>query len=295
MSDGNPFDPTQYYRFFNSIVGTNFTLAIGDNSTSPSDPSLTAVLAFPSENWQLFFDSGVYFIRNYDYGSKYQMGVTEGNHSVPVMLPAGGGLGMQWNITKGTEDVGSWVLRNRLLDQVNVFGIDPQAESKNMVVMNTDQKGAQWIIDINVSAGKITDVKMLTTFSSIQSATSTSQSTHSISTSTSTPVANPAQSQLPSDATSHARTISAGAIAGISIGGVIVVLIVLALLYRFYRSRQRKTSANISLHSKPKWQSSTQIQEVPNREVAQRHELYGNKKNTAVAELPAGVHPEVMD
>jgi hypothetical protein len=32
--------------------------------------------AYSSENWQLFFDSSIYFIRNYDYGADWQLGVT---------------------------------------------------------------------------------------------------------------------------------------------------------------------------------------------------------------------------
>jgi hypothetical protein len=50
--------------------------------------------SYSSENWQLFFQDGVYFIRNYDWGADWQLGVNSTDRSVPQMLEAAGLLGM---------------------------------------------------------------------------------------------------------------------------------------------------------------------------------------------------------
>jgi hypothetical protein len=72
----SPFDLTAYYRLSNDATGAGLTLSLGLRSLPPPTLQMTPWGAYSSENWQLFFDSSIYFIRNYDYGADWQLGVT---------------------------------------------------------------------------------------------------------------------------------------------------------------------------------------------------------------------------
>lgn len=71
------FDPKASYRFFNAAYGANYTLSLGLPGATPSTPMLAEAGAYSSENWQFFLDAGVYFIRNYDWGAAYRLGITD--------------------------------------------------------------------------------------------------------------------------------------------------------------------------------------------------------------------------
>ncbi|RFU30396.1 hypothetical protein B7463_g5949, partial [Scytalidium lignicola] len=297
----NLFDTAHYYRFFNTLDGSNFTLTLGVKTDPPSPPTISPI-RHTSENWQVFFDSGVYFIRNYDWGSQYQLGLPDNNSFVPQMLPTGVDLGMQWIITN-TEN-GTWVLRNQLLSQADVLGVDPNAVDKTLPIMNTDPDGGQWLVDLNLPAGSITSSAMLATFSSIQSASSTfqpaqstsatssSSSSSSTSSSTSTPTVNPAQSTH----SSQLNSLSSAAIGGIVIGGILGAgaIVSLGLLIFFCRSRRRKANAKAALDIEPKGQyfNATKIDQGTTQ---MSHELHNNtNKSAGRTELPTGMVPELM-
>lgn len=163
MSNNNAFDPTYYYRFSNTAIGANTTLAIAPGDP-PNTPKLYPIRSFTSENWQIFFDQGIYFIRNWNYHTTYQLGLTSEQSVTPQLLATGPGLGMQWNLTLGQS---GWIMRNMMLSPVDMLGLDMSALSHTVPVMNTDLIGAEWLIDINTSAGKITDQAMLKVFSSL--------------------------------------------------------------------------------------------------------------------------------
>ncbi|KAK5718855.1 hypothetical protein LTS12_027687 [Elasticomyces elasticus] len=156
---GSQFDPKRYYRIFNPV--SNSTLTLGHNATEPPPPlALIAIGYFPSENWQLFYDDGVYFIRNHEYGSRYQLGLNSSDQSTPSMMDTGSGLGMQWNITTMDGDNGVWELKNLFVAQTNVLALGSGFLNMKVPVMNTDQTAGKWIIGINPSASNVSDSMM---------------------------------------------------------------------------------------------------------------------------------------
>jgi hypothetical protein len=151
----SPFDPTVYYRLSNNVPDEPLTLSLNLRTLPPSPLQMTPAGAYSSENWQLFEDSGLYFIRNYDFGSDYQLGVAEDDRSVPRMLNSSGALGMQWKLSPWGD--GTWALRNGLLGDLSLFAVSLSGEYNDIAVpaMNLDQRSAHWTADINLSAGRV--------------------------------------------------------------------------------------------------------------------------------------------
>ena len=163
---GSPFDPNRYYRL---SYTDNSTLSLGfTNSTlTPLSPVISHIEDYSSENWQIFYDDGVYFIRNHDYELRYQLGVKADNQSTPLMMETGSGLGMQWNITRTGDGSGTWLLSNVLVGPENVLGLSQSASKKQVVVMNTNPEEGKWKIDLTDSPGRAT-APMLSPFPSIE-------------------------------------------------------------------------------------------------------------------------------
>jgi hypothetical protein len=170
----SPFDLTAYYRLSNDATGAGLTLSLGLRSLPPPTLQMTPWGAYSSENWQLFFDSGIYFIRNYDYGADWQLGVTEDNRSVLRLLNSSGALGMRWNLSQWGD--GTWALRNELLGSLPLFAVSVAGADGDDTVpaMNLDQTAAHWTADINISARRISDSAMLSALPSIQVKSSSS-------------------------------------------------------------------------------------------------------------------------
>lgn len=169
------FDSTAWYRLSNDFTGPSLTLSLGLKSWPPPTPQMTPAGAYSSENWQLFFDSGVYFIRNYDYRGSLQLGITADERSLPEMLSPSGALGMQWNLSQWNGNDGTWKVTNGLLGGEGlVLGVADSGEfdGSTVLAMNADPEGAHWTFDINVSAGRITD--QLSAFASLEVTKTTS-------------------------------------------------------------------------------------------------------------------------
>ncbi|KAJ5619689.1 hypothetical protein N7510_003673 [Penicillium lagena] len=241
-NNNNAFDPTYYYRFSNTALGPNTTLAVGLPSEPPKVPGLDPIRTFTSENWQIFFDQGVYFIRNWDYNATYQLGLTSERPVTPQLLATGPDFGMQWNLTMGES---GWIMRNMLLGPVDMLGVDMSALSHTAPVMNTDLTGAEWSIDINTSAGRITDQAMLTVFSSLPVATIASH---------------------PKDEPSSSDSLSSGSIAGIVVGCIAGAAIVFVVVFFIIRRRRQHP------------QEHERIPDV----MAKRHQLDGDGRRTNV-------------
>jgi hypothetical protein len=149
--EASSFDPRMYYTL-NNLVLPLFTLSAGyadPSSESASDFSLrkinvTAYGTYSSENWQLFPQSGRYFIRNYDAGSVYQLGIEGRDSTGPQLLPRSGSISQQWTLT---EVNGGWEMRNELLGSGSVLAM-PRGWS--IPVMNSGTDGAVWNITSNV-------------------------------------------------------------------------------------------------------------------------------------------------
>ncbi|KAJ5650480.1 uncharacterized protein N7484_004203 [Penicillium longicatenatum] len=236
---GSAFDSTYYYRFSNTALGVNMTLAVGETNDPPNAPVLNLIRSFSSENWQIFYDQGIYFIRNWNYGATYQLGLTADERITPQLLATGPDLGMQWNLTMGED---GWIMYNMLLATDNMLGVDMSALNHTIPVMNTDTTGAQWSIDINNSAGKITNETMLQVFSPLPAATTTlpvsSTRMATIPTSTLTSTSEVTSAQKMEDASSS-DSLSPGSIAGIVVSCVASIALILVIWFIIRRRRSQ--------------------------------------------------------
>ncbi|KAJ4374158.1 hypothetical protein N0V83_002899 [Neocucurbitaria cava] len=105
------FDPKTFYRFINTEI-TNYTASAGIFLDTNGAIGMDKSDAYSSENWQLFPQGGRYFIRNYDYGPGFQLGLTSENRGTPALYPRSGSVAQQWSIMKVD---GGWQLANGLL------------------------------------------------------------------------------------------------------------------------------------------------------------------------------------
>jgi hypothetical protein len=144
-------DPTVYYRISSDLYGINVRLHDGYNPTAPNALSLDEV-SYSSENWQVFSQDNVYFLRNYDYGAQYQLGIDQTiSATQPQLLPSSGVLSQQWNMTLWPD--GTRKLTNMAIGEFQVLGVSNTSERLIIPVMNTAEQGSHWTFDINSSAG----------------------------------------------------------------------------------------------------------------------------------------------
>ena len=153
------FNSSSYYRFSNTQLN-DATISSGISFNTDGAIAMTQLGSLSSENWQLWYQEGRYFIRNRDYGAEWQLGVSEGSPDVPLLLAASADLGQQWEVTSLSG--GSYTLTNLLFATYNSSGdisgqfqLALSSDSSNSIFLETteDQSGAQWTIDINTSAG----------------------------------------------------------------------------------------------------------------------------------------------
>ena len=117
----SPFNAKNYYRFFNSIYPNN-TISAGVQYSVNGPINMTTQGTFTSsENWQIFYQSGLYFIRNYQAGAALQLGLTADQLSVPRLLYSSGGLGQQWQLNQRSD--GTWRVTNMLVSNSSSLGI----------------------------------------------------------------------------------------------------------------------------------------------------------------------------
>jgi hypothetical protein len=169
------FDPLSYYRFSNTQLN-NAAISCGIAFDTNGVINMTQLGSLSSENWQLWYQDGRYFIRNHDYGAQWQLGVNEGSPYVPLLLAASGDPGQQWEAT--SLPGGSYTLTNLIFgtssslsntSEQPLLAVSPH--STNIILETTkDQSAAQWTIDINTSAGtpsadmlkNLTDIQVCT-------------------------------------------------------------------------------------------------------------------------------------
>ncbi|QDS74890.1 hypothetical protein FKW77_003680 [Venturia effusa] len=230
-------EPSPFIHFFavflrqGLFVSTNGSV----NMTIQQDFSST-------ENWQLFYQSGIYFIRNYQSGADLQLGLTEDDLTTPRLLIPSGDLGQQWTITARSDT--TWRITNGLLSNVSSLGI--ATGGATVPAMDTDDADGHWQIGINQSAGTIEDESMLSSVANVVSSTATSTSPSSTATSTGissgTYSAATSTSTLSSSSSSSSKSsgISGGAIAGIVIGVLALIAIIAALALFLIRKRKQR-------------------------------------------------------
>jgi len=133
------FNPKEYYY----ITTTKYS---GYNLVSESDKTPAFLGEFnktSSENWQLFFQNGIFFIRNYRWGANLQLGLTPDNKGSPQLYTRSGDLGQQWTL----RQVGAnFVMMNGLLGASANFSF-PDGVGRPGMYSNTG--GELWNITIN--------------------------------------------------------------------------------------------------------------------------------------------------
>ncbi|KAH8719222.1 hypothetical protein GQ44DRAFT_775555 [Phaeosphaeriaceae sp. PMI808] len=208
-----------------------------------------------SQNWQFFPQRGRYFIRNYDFGSAYQLGLTEGDKKVPAMYTKSGSISQQWSINKVE---GGWELVNGLLGNETMFSLPPGDKIPSMVNRGSN---SIWNITRNPSADasgpKGPDMfSLVVGFEVVQPSQSPSLSLLPSSSSTNTQFRSSATLFTHSSATSTSVTLkpdaptnpasssmSKGAMAGIGIGAV-AFLVALSFSIWFLLSRWQQSKSN---------------------------------------------------
>lgn len=143
------FEDEMWYIILNKSLGRNSTLNSGVSQNTNGSLAMGQALAVSSsENWQFFFQNGRYFIRNWDYRSRVQLGVnTEDRLMLPSLVDWQTDLSQQWLIEK--QDDGYFVIRNEALSKDKALGIGI-ADSAPQMTTNMEQ--SLWMIDPNLSA-----------------------------------------------------------------------------------------------------------------------------------------------
>lgn len=140
------FNPRTFYLLFNPVYkdseGTDYALSAGIFLRPFGAVNIT-VMSLSSQNWQLFPQGGRYFIRNYDYGAGYQLGLTKDSGGVPTMLPRSGSLGQQWSIM---QKDGGWQLTNGLLGNGSFLAVPADFLG---IAMQASSAGTTWNITRN--------------------------------------------------------------------------------------------------------------------------------------------------
>ncbi|KAK5378955.1 hypothetical protein LTR20_010353 [Exophiala xenobiotica] len=228
------FDSTAYYRLSCDRYGQETRLSDGSDPDQP-DPLFLGTTSYSSENWQIYFQDEVYFIRNFDYGANYQLAVSSTTDTQPQLLPATGDLAQQWNITVWPD--GTRKLVNLAVGEFQILGVSNTSEEVIIPVMNTAEEGSHWTFDINSSAGEVS-ADMTLPLTSVAKASTTATST---SPAQSTATAQSTSPVIP-DTSSNAQkssSLPAGAIAGIAVGGVALAAFVIMAIFSMMRKRSR--------------------------------------------------------
>jgi hypothetical protein len=140
--EASAFDSKMFYTFNNPTL-SQYSLSAGIYTDTNGAINMTAAGGLSSENWQLFFQSGRYFIRNYDYGAKWQLGLTDDSRSVPKLYPRSGSTSQQWTISKVD---GGWEMVNGLWGKGTVFALP---KDWPIPAMRSEAEGSAWNITAN--------------------------------------------------------------------------------------------------------------------------------------------------
>jgi len=154
------FDPNVFHNFYNVILD-NSTLSSGITSNPDDTITFTPEGSLSSSNWQIYYQQGRYFIRNYDYGDR-QLGITEDERSLPRMRPRSGALGQQWSFMKVEGSEGQWRISNGLLGNDTWFGLNMGNRDNKVPGMQVSSSGAVWDVRPNQDAGRVKGSLLLT-------------------------------------------------------------------------------------------------------------------------------------
>jgi len=149
------FAPNMYYIFNNDILHGN-SLTAGSYKDSDGNVSMRPE-PLSSQNWQLYFQQERYFIRNYDYGGDYQLGLTE-DSVIPRLIKRSGVLAQQWILERQAD--GTYKIRNGFLGNNTVLAFTV-APNNVQPAMQSAQTGSTWSLVANPSALAPKDPSMM--------------------------------------------------------------------------------------------------------------------------------------
>ena len=137
------FDKTYFY-ILNSTALSGYTLSAGQAQDTKGNLGMTANAFSSSENWQLLSQGGRYFIRNFDYGAGFQLGLSETDRSTPKLYKTSGSILQQWSIL---QFEGGYQLVNGLLGNGTTLNLRTSAGIPP--IMQASSPGTTWTITRN--------------------------------------------------------------------------------------------------------------------------------------------------
>jgi hypothetical protein len=126
------------------MSGTTLDIDYSNLNETIHTVAMTPAGQHGSENWQLFLQSGRYFIRNHDYGAQLQLGLAEDNLSTLMLYPRSGSVSQQWVIDPVP---GGWRLSNGIYGTATVLSL-PSGGS-TVPGMQREGAGETWNIISN--------------------------------------------------------------------------------------------------------------------------------------------------
>ena len=142
-----------YYRISSDRHGAAFDLQAGVSDETDNAPIVVFLnnTSSTTENWQIFYQEPIYLIRNYNYGARYQLGITEESQVQPALLPTSGDLTQQWNITRWGDGGETYRLTNMWLGSEQILSVVDGHDDTPIPVMTTAQSGSHWTFAPNRS------------------------------------------------------------------------------------------------------------------------------------------------
>jgi hypothetical protein len=143
------FDPNMFYTL-RPLSSPQLSLSSSSSQESKASglSGTINIIKFntsSSENWQIFYQSGRYFIRNYDWNPSWQLCLSEDKGSRPKMDVTSGSIGHQWSVNKVD---GGWTLMNGLLGNTSSLSLSAQGPAWG-AIMGSDSKYQVWNITAN--------------------------------------------------------------------------------------------------------------------------------------------------
>jgi len=230
------------------------TLSSGQNRYSLGNVNMTTIAWSSSENWQLYPQSGRIFIRNYDFGSGFQLGISDDSLSTPRLMIKSGGLGQQWIFSQLSDS--SWQITNELLGG-NVY-LQLPAGGTGPIMSTNNQTGTHWVVEDNETVN-VTDTTMLTNVANLETSNSSTTA-----------------SSCPSTSNNSSLSRSSIAVLGFA-STVILMAIVLLMLFSLRRRRRKRTLQQVVPFAVYHHTDAPMSQQASNTWTAQ----YPSKKPTA--------------
>lgn len=238
------FQENVWYRLININYMDNCTLSSGVGGNTNGTLEINDLGTYSSsENWQFYFQDGRYFLRNWDYRNEWQLGFN-GTRPTPQLMPIAEDASQQWLLDKKDDD--TFIIKNEGMGDNMIFGLAIQNPTPQMT---TNSDLAAWLIDPNLSAGDVPEemlqsvrVVEATSTISVSSLVPTGSSTSGSATiATMTSDSSPSAQDAGQQSSNNSDGLSTGAIAGIAIGAV--AILVLVGLFLFWRRLHKRKAA----------------------------------------------------